>query len=198
MTLLWKPLLSATLPILEETGDFNWSMIPFPVYASPKEDGYRSMIQRGVLVSRNGLPVLNRELQARYGRKEYEGLDVELTDGPLNGVDVFHRTSKVVRKATADASNVRMNVIDFVPDIKKGNGIIGHTASRDSLKIEDRQYFLRDAAVNWLPADIHVIPQTLIRNVAQLKVYEAKCLAQGYEGVMLRRADQGVDRRAHV
>jgi DNA ligase-1 len=191
MTLLWKPLLSGTLPLDPATGDFRYDLIPFPVYASPKLDGFRSEVQRGVLLSRNGLPVKNHELQARYGRKEYEGLDVELTDGPANGVDVFHRTSSVAKKASASAVNVRMNVIDFVPDIKKGNGIIGHTASRDDLRIEDRQYFLRDAAVNWLPTHIHVIKQTLIRTVAQLKVYEAKILKQGYEGVMLRRVDQG-------
>jgi len=192
MTLLWKPLLSGTLPLDPATGDFRYDLVPFPVYASPKLDGFRSMVQGGVLLSRNGLPVKNRELQARYGRKEYEGLDVELTDGPANGMDVFHRTSSVVKKASANASNVRMNVIDFAPDIEKGNGIIGHTASHDDLKIEDRQYFMRTAAVNWLPADIHVIKQTLVHTIDQLKKYEAKTLAQGWEGVMLRRADQGV------
>jgi hypothetical protein len=191
-SLLWMPLLSATVPIDPTTKDFDWSCIPFPVYASFKYDGFRSMVQRGMLVSRNGLPVKNRELQKRYGRKEYEGLDVELTDGPANAPDVFNRTSRVVKKVDADASKTMANVIDFVPDIKKGNGIIGHTASRDILKFEDRQYFLRKAAVNWLPYNICAIKQVPIETLTQLKKFEAKALAAGWEGVMLRRADQGL------
>ena len=179
MTLLWKPILSGTLPIDPATGDFDYSRIPFPVYASPKEDGYRSMIQRGILVSRNGLRVLNKELQARYGRKEYEGLDVELTDGPPNGIDVFHRTSRVVRKATADASNVQANVIDY--------------CGPDMPPLKERIFAMKDNYKGFEGySGIHLIPQTLIKNVEQLKKFEAKCLAQGYEGVMLRRADQGV------
>jgi DNA ligase-1 len=158
------------------TGDFRYDLVPFPCYASPKIDGFRSEVQRGVLVSRNGLPVKNRELQARYGRKEYEGLDCELTDGPANGVGVFHRTSSVVKKASADASNVRMNVIDYVPE--------------DSMSIclKDRLYYLQD---DECITGIKLIPQTLIRTIAQLKTYETKILKQGWEGVMLRRTDQG-------
>ena len=173
--LLWKPLLSGTLPINPATGDFDYSLIPFPVYASPKIDGFRAMVQRGILVSRNGLPVRNKELQARYGHKEYEGLDGELTDGPPNGEDVFHRTSKVVTKADADASAVQFNVIDWFGDLNLGI----------------RYSCLEEAKGGWDDKTIHVIKQTFIRSVAQLKAYEAKTLAAGYEGVMLRCADQG-------
>lgn len=176
MTLLWKPLLSATLPLDPETNDFKWGLIPFPVYASTKIDGFRSMVQCGVLVSRNGLPVKNRELQARYGRKQYEGLDGELTDGPANGDDVFHRTSSVVKKATADASQTTFNVIDRVTtkpiyDLRtRVEELSCHT------KVEDGLVTIR---------------QVPIEGILSLKKFEAKCLAQGFEGVMLRRADQG-------
>jgi DNA ligase-1 len=176
--LLWKPLLSGTLPIDPVTGDFDYSLIPFSVYASPKEDGFRAMVQRSVLVSRNGLPVRNKELQARYGRKEYEGLDGELTDGPPNGEDVFHRTSKIVTKADADASDVRFNVIDFV---KQGGSLLDLHARIDDLKSGDHIWHV-----------VTIIPQMPIETVNQLKKFEVKCLTQGFEGVMLRRADQGV------
>ena len=39
--------------------------------------------------------------------------------------------------------------------------------------------------------DVVVIRQTLLRDVSQLKSFEATQLELGYEGVMLRRADQG-------
>jgi DNA ligase-1 len=178
MTLLWKPLLSGTLPIDPVTGDFDYSLILFPVYASPKEDGFRAMVQRSVLVSRNGLPVRNKELQARYGRKEYEGLDGELTDGPPNGEDVFHRTSKIVTKADADASDVRFNIIDYY---------LAHGSLKDlHARIDD----LKSGDHIWHA--VTIIPQMPIETVNQLKKFEVKCLTQGFEGVMLRRADQGV------
>jgi hypothetical protein len=136
------------------------------------------MVQRSKLVSRNGLLVRNKELQARYGRPEYESLDCELTDGPPNGADVFHRTSKIVTKANADASTVRMNIIDQYDD-----GSVSLKDLQARVKLLRSDDYIRHATC--------VIPQTLIKTVAQLKAYEAKCLAQGYEGTMLRRADQG-------
>lgn len=189
MTLLWKPLLSGTLPINPATDDFDYSLVPFPVYASPKMDGFRAMVQNAVLVGRSGLPVRNKELQARYGRAAHEGLDGELTDGPANGQDVFHRTSKIVTKATASAADVRFNVIDFVPN-SRGGGPGGHSFIHDDLK--DR-ISVPKANYSKYEGDptIKVIPQTLVKNVVQLKAYEAKCLKKGYEGCMLRRADQG-------
>jgi DNA ligase-1 len=176
--LLWKPTLAATLPIDPATGDFDYSLIPFPVYASPKEDGFRAMVQSGILVSRNGLSVRNKELQARYGRKEYEGLDGELTDGPPNGEDVFHRTSKIVTKADADASDVRFNIIDYY---------LAHGSLKDlHARIDD----LKSGDHIWHA--VTIIPQMPIETVNQLKKFEQQCLKQGFEGVMLRQADQGV------
>jgi len=180
--LIWLPLLSATVPIDKQTGDFNWLTIPFPVYASPKIDGFRAMVQRSTLVSRNGLAVRNKELQARYGRPEYEGLDGELTDGPPNGADVFNRTSRVVTKADADAAAVRFNVIDYVPSKNAVPFSVGQRIS-----VLKANYGVRGSITASMPP----IPQTLIKNIEALKAYEAKMLAQGYEGVMLRRADQG-------
>jgi hypothetical protein len=133
------------------------------------------MIQRGVLVSRNGLPVKNHEIQARYGRKQYEGLDGELTDGPANGDDVFNRTSRVVKKATADASQTTFNVIDRMTK----------TSYDLHTRVEELSYHMK-------PEDgVVTIQQVPIDNVLSLKKFEAHCLSQGFEGVMLRRADQG-------
>ena len=176
MTLLWRPLLSATVPIDPETGDFDWSCIPFPVYASPKIDGFRAMVQKSTLVSRNGLPVLNKELQARFGKPEYEGLDLELTAGLPYGNGVFNATSRVVKKADAKSEHVRMNVIDYY----------GH----DGMKFSDRIGWLKTKLAD-TPRQVCIIKQTLIKDVGQLKSFEASCLTDGYEGVMLRRADQG-------
>jgi hypothetical protein len=182
VSLLWKPLLSATVPIDPDTGDFDWSAIPFPVYGSPKIDGYRSMIQRGRVVSRNGLLVLNREVQRRFGRTEFEGLDVELTAGQPFGDGVFNATSRVVKKADAKAEYVRMNVIDYVA--QKHAMPFTFTQRMSVLRSSLGTSSIRDRGV-------YVIKQTLLKNIDQVKSFEASCLSDGYEGVMLRRADQG-------
>ena len=181
MGLLWRPLLSATVPIDPATGDFDWSVIPFPVFGSPKMDGFRGMIQRATLVSRNGLPVKNKELQARFGRKEYEGLDIELTAGLPNGESVFNATSRVVKKADAKAEHVRANIIDFMA---QKNSVPFSLEQRISVLKANYGVFQRSRG-------FYLIKQTLIKDVSQLKSFEASCLTDGYEGVMLRRADQG-------
>ena len=182
MTLLWKPLLASSLPLDPTTDDFNWALIQFPVWASPKLDGYRAMVQRYTLVSRNGLAVLNKELQKRYGRQQFEGLDAELCTGPPAAQGVFNATSCVVRKAEADASTTKLYVID-------------RYEAKDTRSFHNRHNALlhaqnRDVA-RW-GVDVVVIKQVRIRTVEALKKYEAARLAEGYEGVMLRRGDQDV------
>ncbi len=178
MTLLWKPLLSATVPMDSATGDFDWACVPLPVYVSLKYDGYRAMVQGGVLVSRNGLPVRNKELQARYGRPEYDGLDGELVDGPPSAPGAFGRTSSVVKKADADASKTKFYVIDYVA----GKNAVPFTLGQRVSVLNANRDKMNGTVV---------IKQTLVRTLARLKVYEAKAVASGWEGVMLRRADQG-------
>ena len=178
-TLLWKPLLASSLPMDSDTGDFCWYLITFPVWASPKLDGYRAMVQRGVLTSRGGLAIANRELQKRYSRKDLEGLDGELCAGRPTAANVFHATSRVVRKADADASTTSFYVIDWhggLPNFRER-----HLQLLNRSKADSNRW-----GVNIIP-----IKQQLIKTLDKLKAFERECLRQGYEGVMLRRGDQG-------
>ena len=165
-TLLWKPTLAASLPV-----DVDLTKLPYPLWASSKIDGFRAMVQRGVLVSRNGLPVPNKDAQARWGRKEYEGLDGEITDARPNTADVFNRTSRIIKKTGADGSTLQFNIIDYYGD--------------DGLKFLDRLSWLRTKFAS-APKHLALIEQIPIENAAQLRKYEEETLRQGYEGVMLR------------
>ena len=177
--LLWKPLLASSLPMDPDTGDFRWDLIVFPVWVSPKLDGYRTMVQRGVLTSRGGLAVANRELQRRYGRKDLEGLDGELCTGRPTAANVFNATSRVVRKAEADASTTALYVID--------------TFTGQSDFASRHLQLLRRVETDPTRWGVNIIPikQQLIKTLDKLKAFERECLRQGYEGVMLRRGDQG-------
>ena len=156
MTLLWKPLLASSLPMDPDTGDFRWDLIVFPVWASPKLDGYRTMVQRGVLTSRGGLAVANRELQRRYGRKDLEGLDGELCTGRPTAANVFNATSRVVRKAEADASTTALYAIDT---------FTGQSDFAWNLQVNDAESdrIGRAAHIDFLAAHINVAARGLQR-----------------------------------
>jgi DNA ligase 1 len=166
--LLWKFLLATALP-----PKYDLNLIPYPVYASPKIDGVRGGVQNGVVVSRNGRPLANRALQAKYGRPEYEGLDVEFTAGVPWGQDVFNKTVRITQKKDAPLGDLRANVIDWYGDLDFANRV-GCAKERYGC----------DAAIS-------LIKQMRIASAKQLQVFEEKCLAKGYEGVMLRKADSG-------
>ena len=168
-TLLWKPTLAATLP-----AGYDLAALPYPLLASPKLDGVRAMVQRGVLVSRNGRPISNLQAQLKFGRAELEGLDGELTVCLPYGEDVFNRTVRVTQKRDADASDLRFNVFDRVDGAEMELSFVGRNAALKA---------------TGFPRSVDVVKQTLIRNAAQLQAYETKQLSLGYEGIMLRRAD---------
>lgn len=167
--LLWKPTLAATLP-----SDYDLTTLPYPLLASPKLDGVRAMVQRGVLVSRNGRPISNLQAQQKFGEAEYEGLDVEITVGSPYGQDVFNKTVRVTQKRDADAGDLRLNVIDIMTHI--------------DLPLRARLKIIKHDVTG---GGISAIHQTIIHDAAQLQAYLAAQLAKGYEGCMLRRTDAG-------
>ncbi len=169
MSLLWRHKLAVSIP-----ADYDLDKLPYPLYGSPKGDGVRCGIQCGVAVTRNGLPVTNLAVQERFGRKEFEGLDAELTVGPFNGKDLFNRTVRVTQKRDADAGDVRLNVFDWHGD----------------LPFTDRIGALKAVYGKRTKSGIYIVKQTLIKNASQLLSFESDCLSEGYEGVMLIRADE--------
>lgn len=165
--LLWKPLLAATLPL-----DYDLRLIPYPVYASPKIDGFRMMVQNAVCVSRNGRPIPNAGVQAKWGRKEFEGLDGELTDGAPYGADVFNKASRLATKRTADASAARFNVFGYYSD-------------------HDQDFADRLSWLTKKDRGFAVVQQVLIKNPKELELYKGTRLKMGYEGVMLVKSTSG-------
>ena len=185
MNMIWKPLLAATLP-----AGYDLSLIPYPVYGSPKIDGFRTGIQRGVAVSRNGIPYRNSVVQLLFGRKEYEGLDAELCVGPPWAADVFNRTQNCVNSGKPEAADeFRRHGAMWVID-----KMIYFDETEEGVSFADRQRMLyEDGALvgNASQGYVQIIQQTLLKSVKQLEAFEAACLKRGYEGIMLRRDDAG-------
>lgn len=151
------------------------SKIRFPVLASPKIDGVRAVIIEGRVLSRSLKPIPNPFVQRCFGTAVLNGFDGELVVGEStgrdeNGDDVMQRTTSGVMAKTG-LPNVAYHVFDLT-NLDYGFESRFATLSR---------------IVENLPFDrLVLVPHVLIHDQAELDAYEAKCLAEGYEGVMVR------------
>lgn len=153
-------------PMLGVNVDLN--KLQFPVYASTKLDGVRAIVDNGVVYSRTGKPIPNKEVQKRFSN--YHGLDGELIVGNPTDKNVYkHTVSGVMTKE--GTPNVIFNVFDI-------------WNSKENYYSRDKELF----KYNNIPY-INIINQHLITNIKELEEYELKVLSQGYEGVMIRKPD---------
>lgn len=166
MTSTFRPMLAATIEDLEQ--------IKFPVYASPKLDGIRCLIRTGVALSRSLKPIPNQALQywVRDHAAELEGCDGELM---ISGVKFNEISSVFMSRDKVLPNNWYYAVFDkWNRGADSGNfGGLGALANRV------------------VGGGVHcvVLIQSLINSVDRLAAYERDCLADGYEGVILRGVD---------
>jgi DNA ligase-1 len=162
----FKPMLAGKLEDRKEPLDF-------PVLASPKIDGIRCMIISGMAMTRSLKLVPNRHIQALIGAGILDGLDGELVVGNAFGPDVMTRTSSGVMKIEGEPDFTFCVFDDF--------------SSQDSFFHRLEQAVRRCsvlAETNELP--VRTVPHEWIHRQEDLEEFEAKCLAAGYEGIMIR------------
>lgn len=147
--------------------------IRFPCYASTKLDGIRCVILDGVAYSRNMKPMRNRYIQSVLGNSKYNGLDGELTIGPLTAKDLYRKTSSGVMSIDGEP-DFRYNVFDDALPEHHGQ------------PYSERLQFVMNSRV---PDLIDPVRQIRINSLRELLELEEKYLTEGYEGVMVRSID---------
>jgi DNA ligase-1 len=148
--------------------------LQFPLYASAKIDGVRAVIQDGIVVSRTLKPIPNAFVQETLGHNALTGLDGELTVGPAFAQNVMQTTTSGVMSREGEPDFVYW-VFDFwtAPTMPFGERLqIMQRAKRDGVFEGQTR--------------VQLLPQHLIHNQLELDAFEAVCLEQGYEGVMVR------------
>lgn len=140
--------------------------LPYPLYVSPKLDGIRCLILNSIPVSRKLKPIPNLHMRELLSKPEFEGFDGELIVGN------FQETTSAVMTHHGEP-NFKYFIFDRV--------IEGWYFKR----------YLGQIAMLPYPYIDHV-SQSFVENPKELESYEEYVLSQGYEGVMLRRAD-GLD-----
>lgn len=154
----------------------------FPCWASPKVDGIRSVVKDGMLLSRTMIPIPNGFTQDQFGTENLEGLDGELAVGPLNAPDVMQKTMSGVMSRDG-FPDVTFWVFDYWndPTLEFYKRFERMVAAQNEGYIGGSSAFPR----------VCLLPQVLLHTAEELKAYEDRMLADGYEGV-ITRAPEGL------
>lgn len=152
--------------------DIGDKPVRFPVIASPKLDGIRCLIKDGIALSRNLKPLPNLFVQAYLSRRDFEGLDGELTVGDPWDKNCMQATTSGVM-SRAGYPDFTFWVFDrwdkpTVPYYQRAGA--GVAFGLDGIRVKG-------------------LDNRIIDNQEQLDAYEAEQLALGYEGLILRSVD---------
>jgi DNA ligase-1 len=146
------------------------SKLRFPLLASQKLDGIRATVQGGKLLSRTLKPIPNENVQALF-KGLPEGLDGELIVGDPLAPDAYRKTVSLVMSD------------DKPLDWFKGEQVSLWVFDKKSeLPFRDRLDQARQAC----SGHVIYVQHICINNLEELDTFEAKLLAKGAEGVMLR------------
>ena len=160
-----KPMLAATIKDVSKD-------VAFPCVASLKLDGIRAIVVDGVVLSRSMKPIPNKEIQAKFGKPEFNNLDGELIVGKPNESDVFNKTSSQVMTIKGLAEGVRFFVFDIV---------------NDNLSRKNKLHQI--SCIAFMNPEIKTVHEETCEDLAQLLNFEERALASGFEGVMVRSKD---------
>ena len=154
-----KPMLADTLQ--------DMANVKYPCYCTPKLDGMRCLVVGGVAVSRNFKPFPNEHVRKLVSTLP-DGFDGEIVVGKLKFNEIMHLIG-----AHDGEPDFTYMVFDY---------LAGKPEAPYTMRMED----LRELST---PRWVKKLLPIQINNEKELLAYEKKCLAEGYEGVMLRTGD---------
>lgn len=162
-----------TKPMLAVAADFD--KIKYPVYASPKLDGIRCLIIDGVAKTRTLKDVPSAHVANILSKPELDGLDGELIVGRPTAKDVYNQTVSHVM--------AHDKVFDFTFFVFDMHNVVGGYQTR-LLRLYDRfEAWEKDGTK---PPSLRCLSTKLINDEIELLAYEAKCVEEGYEGIIVR------------
>lgn len=159
-------------PMLAEHADMN--KITFPMYASTKLDGIRAVVINGKLLSRSLKPIPNKYVRSLFEKPEYEGLDGELIVGSPTDPKCFNKTTSGVMSEEGEP-DVTYYVFDQIPS---------YSGQPPLTRFQERYKDLTGCLS--LFKNVFLVKQTLIFDLPHLLEFEAQCLEEGYEGVIIK------------
>ncbi|RQT68098.1 ATP-dependent DNA ligase [Burkholderia cepacia] len=161
-------------------------LIKFPVWASPKIDGIRCVFFGGVAYSRSLKPIPNPCVQefAREYADILDGLDGELVVGKPTDPNCMQNSMAVMSKSAEP--DFTFHVFDWFPvEVIPQNWKPAYWQRSDVVEMR-----LMHCATHLRRVErVRAVPQHLCVCANDLDILEARFLADGYEGMMIRAHD---------
>ena len=157
-------------PMLAGKAPADLTQLRYPVLASPKLDGIRCTILNGVATARSLKPIPNN-----YVRAMLEGIP-DGVDGELMVEGGFNACQSLFMSHDKEEPNFWFFAFDWS----------GVNHARVKVPFELRLRCLTEWSEQYGHNNLHVVEHVEIHNAEDLATYEAKCLADGFEGVMVR------------
>ncbi len=161
--------------------DYVESELRFPYYASVKLDGYRAIVDEGIVRTSSGAPIGNDFVREFLSHEKFEGFDGELIVGAWNDKRAFHNTQGPVRKKTG--------MPDFRFFLFDDRTRPGDTFETRLSVLKHRVSSEQSQWTRKFDARIDVIPQTIVRDLGELYRFEQTAVMGGFEGVMLTKPE---------
>lgn len=153
--------------------DHKLEDLPYPLYGSPKIDGWRGLVDRGRLYSRTLTQIPNRYTQELFCGLP-QGMDGELVVGPANGLNVMQATQSGMSTHEGEP-DVTFHVFD--------------NFANPQYPYWRRLELIQEWYVKHLFGEIphvHIVHQQLLHSPQEVQEYEVTQLRLGYEGICLR------------
>jgi len=150
----------------------DYNKITWPKFVSTKLDGVRAVVIDGIVYSRSGKPIRSKAVQKLFGNPRYNNLDGELIYGSPTAEDVFNKTTSFVMSEDVPDGMSEKEITFFTFDYVN-----------DFLQFNERR------GLGPLPLSCEQrvdVGQVMLYNLQEVDAYEAQCLKEGYEGIMLR------------
>lgn len=159
--------------------NYDERAIRFPVIAQPKIDGVRALVQNGIFTARTLKPFRNNYLTAKFSLPELNGFDGELAAHKETHPDLCRLTTSATNTIEGEPYVIWhlfdcITADNWAAPYRKRLEILQARVDR----ARDENPFL------W--PHLRVVPSRVVRTFEELEQYEAECLDEGYEGVMLR------------
>ena len=147
-------------------------LLPYPVYGSPKLDGFRCLIDNWAKTG-SMKPMPNPFVMEELTLPELQGLDGEIIVGEPNDPNAFNNTTGPLRRHYGKP-DFHFYVFDcFIhPNVSYQNRWLG-------LDLDHFNYHPRVIVLNQFP----------LQSPAHVIAYEEACIQQGYEGAIIRTKD---------
>lgn len=180
-----SPMLAASLPCIKKAkklgrspteaeilADLKKLDLQAPFRWSPKIDGIRGYVREGVVYSRTWKPIPNVNVQEKFGKQEFSGLDGELTLGHHSDLTSYNDNQSAIMTEQGPR-DIFFNVFDRNPDVSTARFFHRTMKAEEVVKQVDMESMV-------------YVDHGFAETLDDIFAAEESVVMKGYEGLMLR------------